>query len=366
MEVPAEAFLVGQPRQAQDHGTPELARAEELERRGLAADLVERVVDVGQVLDLRDRQQADVRGSLRDAQDRGFVEERVEDAPRAEPSLEVVGHVVHAALARDVLAEDDQLRTPGKLVGEGGVHQAGEGASVGVRRLLGRRSFEDRPTSIGLQNRSPGVGGDGIRVVGGKRSDDCIDRGQAGPACGLVGRGRHPLAQVTRDVAQGSRRRRARLDQAASVAQEGIPCLGGGDLVESAVDMLRVAPCVTPQANRLQVQEGRPSRGTDEMDRFGGNLPDLVDLALRVPVAQVRLIDEGLGDPAFRRRHADAGLVVLADEQDRHRQADLHAVPRGVDRRERGRVVHRGVAEGRRDDGVLGKAVRDTQAPRTA
>ena len=81
VEVAAEALLVGEARHAHDHRVPELAGAEELQRGGLAAQLVERVVEVGQVLDLRHRQQADVRRALRDAEDRGLVEQRVEDAP---------------------------------------------------------------------------------------------------------------------------------------------------------------------------------------------------------------------------------------------------------------------------------------------
>src|SRR5207245_4292489 len=136
---------------AQDHGASELARAEELQRSRLAADLVERVVDIGQVLDLGYGQQADVRRTLRNAQDRGLVEQCVEDTPRTEPPLEIVGHVVDAALAGHVLAEDDQLGTPGELIAEGCVDLTGERASVRVRSLLRQGSFEGRTTSVHVQ-----------------------------------------------------------------------------------------------------------------------------------------------------------------------------------------------------------------------
>src|SRR6185503_2401486 len=103
----------------------ELAGAEELQARRLAAQLVEGVVEVGQVLDLGDREETDVRRPLRNAQDRGFVQESVEDATGPESALEAVGHVVDAALATDVLTEQDHLRPPAQLVGKGGVQAAG-------------------------------------------------------------------------------------------------------------------------------------------------------------------------------------------------------------------------------------------------
>ena len=79
VEVAAEALLVGEAREPEHHWVAELARAEELQRGGLAAQLIERVMHVGQVLDLGDRQQADVRRALGDAQDARLVQEGVED-----------------------------------------------------------------------------------------------------------------------------------------------------------------------------------------------------------------------------------------------------------------------------------------------
>ena len=101
------------------------------------------------------------------------------------------------------------------------------------------------------------------------------------------------------------------------------------------------------------------------MDGLLRHLPDLVDLAIGIPIAQVRLVAEGLGDPTVRGGHADAHVVVLADEQDRHGQPDLHAVAGGVERRQRGGVVDRGIAKGARHDRVVGKVICHPQAPRS-
>ena len=58
VEVPAEPFLVAEPGDPHDHRVAVLAVGEERQRGRLAAQLVFGVVQVGEVLDLRDRQQA--------------------------------------------------------------------------------------------------------------------------------------------------------------------------------------------------------------------------------------------------------------------------------------------------------------------
>src|SRR4029078_11535008 len=83
---------------------------EELQRRALAANLVPRVVKVGQVLDLRDRQQSRYSGTERTPQDRLLVEQRVEHPRRTRLAEKSAGDTVHSALARDLLTEDHRLR----------------------------------------------------------------------------------------------------------------------------------------------------------------------------------------------------------------------------------------------------------------
>ena len=77
---PPKPFWYARPATRTTIGLRNWPELEELEGRRLAAELVDRVVDVGEVLDLRDGQQADVGRALGDAEDARLVEERVEDA----------------------------------------------------------------------------------------------------------------------------------------------------------------------------------------------------------------------------------------------------------------------------------------------
>ena len=118
MEVAAEALLVCESRDAHDHRVLALAVAEELQRRGLAADLVDRVVQVGEVLDLGERQAARLRHALRHAEDRRLVEHRVEHAARAERLEQSRSDVVDAALLRHVFAKQHRVVVRGEEIGQ--------------------------------------------------------------------------------------------------------------------------------------------------------------------------------------------------------------------------------------------------------
>ena len=86
VEVPSEAPLVAVARDPDHHPVPVRALGEELERRRLAAKLVLGVVEVREVLDLGNREEPADRRPEREAEDRGLVEQRVEDPPGAEPA----------------------------------------------------------------------------------------------------------------------------------------------------------------------------------------------------------------------------------------------------------------------------------------
>ena len=213
VEVAAEALLVGEAGDPHDHRVAELAAAEELERGGLAAQLVERVVEVGEVLDLRHRQQADVRGPLRDAEDRGLVEQRVEDARRTEAPLEPVRQVVDTALAADVLAEEQQLGPSGHLVGECGVDAAGERPRVRRRRLLRQGAAEQlRRRSVRVDRRGGGAQRHASGWNGASGAMTSAVRRQARSASRLLGGAHHAVASVgdDRPRAPPAARRRAR------------------------------------------------------------------------------------------------------------------------------------------------------------
>ena len=109
VEVPAEAALVAEPLDADDHPVAVRALGEELERRRLAAQLILGVVEVREVLDLGDRHEARHRRSEREPEDRRLVEQRVEHPLLAESRLQTARDPVDAALRGDVLAEDERL-----------------------------------------------------------------------------------------------------------------------------------------------------------------------------------------------------------------------------------------------------------------
>ena len=109
VEVPAEALLVAVPGDPHDHAVAVAPLREELQRRRLAAELVLGVVEVGEVLDLGQRQEAADRAPEGEAEDRRLVEQRVEDAAGAEPRMQPARDAVDAALRRHVLAEEERL-----------------------------------------------------------------------------------------------------------------------------------------------------------------------------------------------------------------------------------------------------------------
>src|SRR3546814_5606681 len=74
VEMSAEALLITQTRDADDHRVGILPVREEAERRRLAANLVLGIVDIGDELDLGHRDEAVVRHADREPEDRLFVE----------------------------------------------------------------------------------------------------------------------------------------------------------------------------------------------------------------------------------------------------------------------------------------------------
>jgi hypothetical protein len=105
----AEAFLVTQRGHAHHHRIAVLVVGEELQRCRFAANLIAGVVEIRQVLDLRQRQHAHVGVALGEAEDHRFVEQRVEHAAALERLVQALGDGIHAALLRHVLAEQQRL-----------------------------------------------------------------------------------------------------------------------------------------------------------------------------------------------------------------------------------------------------------------
>ena len=253
---PAEALLVGEGGDAHDHRVGELAGREERQRTGLAAQLVDRVVDVGQVLDLGDREQPHVRRALGHAEDRRLVQKRVEHARLAEARLQPARHAVHAALLADVLAEHERLGMADHLVRQGRAQVAGQGAQRVRGGVLGQLA------AVGLRPRlavdeGGGRGAAPLLVVGSQRRDDLGPRDQLGARRGLARRALHALAGGRDDRGQLVGGGRPLLDQAPGVARQRVLGLALLDLLEGAVGGLDVRAGVAPQPHATQVQEHR-------------------------------------------------------------------------------------------------------------
>ena len=118
VEVAAEALLVAVAGDPDHDAVPVAALGEELQCRRLSAQLVLRVVQVGEVLDLGYRHEAGDRRPERQSENRCLVEQGVEHAPGAEPRMQATGDAVDAALRRHVLAEDEKLGRMLEPVGE--------------------------------------------------------------------------------------------------------------------------------------------------------------------------------------------------------------------------------------------------------
>ena len=199
--------------------------------------------------------------------------------------------------------------------------------------LLGRRHGRSRALP------------DPIGVVGSHRCDDLLGRLELRTPGRLLGDGHHSIPRLTDEVPQLVRRCRTELDEAPRVAHQRVTCLDLLDLRDRAIGRLGIAAGVSPQPHRPQVEEDGLARAADVGDgRLDGG-PRFVELTVGRDVAEVWHATERGLDPALGRRHADAGAVVLADEQQRHRQPHAHGVARRVDRGEGGGVVRARVAE---------------------
>ncbi len=130
-------------------------------------------MQVCQVLDLGDRQQAGEPGAEREPEYRLLVEQGVEDPGGPEPSLQPPGDAVHAALAADVLTEDQQFGVQGEEVGEGQVDRERQREGTFV---LGQSLVEDPGTRGGF-GRAHGLRRDPVGVTGRERRQHRLRRG---------------------------------------------------------------------------------------------------------------------------------------------------------------------------------------------
>ena len=322
VEVPAEALLVAVAGDAHDHRVDVLAGGEERQRRRLAAELVDGVVHVGEVLDLGDRQHARHTRAEGEAEDRLLVEQRVEHAVAAGRPLQPAGDAVDAALGADVLAEHEHRRVGGEQLAERPVDRLGERQR---RPVLGERAEERACAgSAGRPRRRvrrPGEGGVGRAARSPRRRAQPPARHQlARPATAR----RHATSTMPRDELrrrrQTRRRRAARAVATIGSASRSARIAGG-----VAVRRLDVGAGVTAEAHASQVQDRRPplararASASSSVASYtpSGSVPSTRRYGM-----PGRLDSDG-GDPAGRARHADAQPVVLAHEEQRQRHVTV-------------------------------------------
>ncbi len=350
VEVPAEPLLVSVAGHANHHRIAVLPVGKELQRRTLAANLVRRVVKVGQVLDLRDRQQPRHSGAEREAEDRLLVEQRVEHPRGTGLAEKATGDAVHATLAGDVLAEDHRLRVAIQDV---------------VQRTVDRERKRQRRVRVaGPHRRDKGrrVGVDGFlkavpqRLHHRSRAVELRQLPELTGELDNVG----TLGLVTFEDLRGSQC--TGIDQRLRRAQRRVPLEIGGDLVGTAIRRLVVRTGMPHQPDHPQMQERRSTVCTHPGGCRGRSVErrrHIAPVGLEIP--QSVAVSVSVLDPATRCLDADADPVVLADEQQRHRHTLIRGVQGGVDGADRGGVVHRCVTEAAHRYGIVGPRARDAQ-----
>jgi hypothetical protein len=359
----AETALVAQAGDAHHHRIAVLAVGEELQRAGLAADLVAGVVEVGEVLDLRQRQHAEVGIALGKTEDHGLVEQGVEHPRRAEGLVQALRHRVDAALLRHVLAEQQGFRVLGEQVVQGLVDLDGEMAR---RLLLGqlRLAAEGLQAGLGIVV-AGGLAVDDIGMAGRQRRHHLVQRGELRPAIGFLGGGEAPGADRFVELQHPGLRHQARHQRDLRRAQQGVAGLHPHQFLDGPPFDLEVGAGVAHDPGGLEMQEGRAPRAPAVLDG-GGHLPVAGGEIEAVGEEVVEAVHgaEALGDPARGRLHRDADAIVLADEQHRRRQALVRRPGRGIEGRLRRGVVGRGITEGADRDRILGDRQGMADAPR--
>ncbi len=354
VEVAAEALLVREPRDADHHRRGEGPVGEEAGRGRLTPELIEGVVQVGEVLDLRHGQEPQQAGALGEAEDRGLVEQGVEDPAWPEPVPQAAGHAVHATFDGDVLTEHQGFRAAQQLVVQGGTQRRREGALTGLGRLLRQSPGVDAAAGARLEGQRRQLLTDAVGMVWGQGRQHLLTGAQRRDpvqACCPVP---HLPAAGGEQVLQPSPADRPRGEQLPTGPAQRVTLLVGLDHHTITVGLLEVAAGMPPQPDGAQVEEHRTTCGAGQRDRVGRGRPHLVELPLGDDVGQVGQVADGACHPVRRGRHGDAQPVVLAHEQHRGGGAVAYRPAGGVERGLARRVVERGITEGHHADGIVG------------
>ena len=322
-KCPPKPALVAVACDPEHHPVPVRALREELQRRRLSAELILRVVEVRQVLDLRDRQEAAHRGAEREPEDRRLVEQRVEHATRPEASVKSARHAVDTALHRDVLPEQQRVRVALEQGSQPGVDPLSERERLAVGKV-------DTPRLLGHDRRR-------ARRERGHdllRGGHLRERGDFECELPRLVAGGEVIVRELRPARSPGRH------EPACGSEDRVAVVVGPHRLRRPVRHLGVRARVTEVAHRPQVQDRRPAPLADPGGELRGDPEHLGRIVpVRHLVAQLGPRRERRLDPTRRRRNADAETVVLADEEKWHRKTLERALSGGVEGGLRGRVV---------------------------
>lgn len=249
VKVASEAFLVGEGCDANDHGVGELAFGEEFEGAGFTADLVDGVVEVGQVLNLGDGEQSALGRADGQAEDGLFVEEGVEDPGEPEALVKVGGDGVDAAFDSHVFAKHEDALVVSHEVVEGGVEELGE--------VPGAVSFGELVIPKSLAGLGIGFGVGLTWGGNGERGHDALGAFMAGSRFGFLtgGAGGGEDGFVLSEDLAGAHE--AEFHGLASGVEDRVLGFAVFDLLHAPVTVFRVGASVAHEADHFEVKKDR-------------------------------------------------------------------------------------------------------------
>ncbi len=250
VEVPAKALLVRQPGNPHDHRIGELPVRKERKRRRLAPDLVLGIVDIGEELDLRQRQQPVVRRADRQPQDRLLVQQGIDHPRRTEPRMQLLRGSIDPTLRPHILPANNRARILQQHVRQRPADQLGHMLRLFHRaRIVG----EKRAPRLGRRQRTRNANALGRHNTRHHRRGI----GQLGPR----NRQFHlPLQRRLDRIIFGAHlggAHHAFLDQQGGARQQRIALFLGPHLVLGAIGKLHVVPGMAIEPHRLHMQEHR-------------------------------------------------------------------------------------------------------------
>jgi hypothetical protein len=260
----------------------------------------------------------------------------------ADPSGQRAGDTVDAALAPDILAERDRLGIGEQGVGERAIDALSEGERPGILR---QPTAEDRVPPVGSSG--PGCGRlYPVRMAWRERRHDLFEAAELPVRADFPTKRPHPGRHRVIPLENLLGRQQSRLDSPSRGAQQRVTAVVRGDRGRASVADLRIAAGMRHEPHHPQVQERRSALRPHVLDgRDGRVVAGRNVFAVGAEVLEAFSIAVRRGDPAVRCRHADAEPVVLADEQDGHRQPLVGGLARRVDRARGGGVIGRRITE---------------------